>query len=131
VSAATIGLIPICRITLRQLAERMDVALDRLDVRKRRSFDGQQLMPHRHEVLAHDVQARMRHEMMDVGDAAGDRVLDRDHADIGVTGRDGRKAVLERWHKAWPPRPDRLRGSPSASLAPARLGTRTFLGLIM
>ena len=40
------------------------------------------------EVLADDVQARARQQVVDVGDAAGDRVLDRDHA----PGRRGRRA---------------------------------------
>ena len=33
--------------------------------------------------------------MMDVGDAAGDRVLDRDHAEIGLARGDRGKRVLE------------------------------------
>ena len=33
--------------------------------------------------------------MMDVGDAAGDRILDRDHAEIGLARGDRRQRVLE------------------------------------
>ena len=33
--------------------------------------------------------------MVDVGDAPGERVLDRDHAEIGLAGGDRLKAVLE------------------------------------
>ena len=69
---------------LAALAERMDVALDRLDVVELGAFDAEQLVLHRHEMLGDDVQLRIRHQMMDVGDAAGDRVLDRDHAEVGV-----------------------------------------------
>ena len=66
---------------LAALAERMDVAFHRLDVLERRALHRQQLVAHRHEMLGDDVQAGMRHQMMDVGDAAGDRVLDRDHGE--------------------------------------------------
>ena len=41
-------------------------------------------MMDRQEPLADDVQAGLRQQMMDVGDAAGDRVLDRDHAEVGL-----------------------------------------------
>ena len=33
--------------------------------------------------------------MMDVGDAAGDRVLDRDHAELGLAGSERAEAILE------------------------------------
>ena len=36
-------------------------------------------MVHPLKMLANDVQTAMRHQMMDVGDASRDRVLDRDH----------------------------------------------------
>ena len=36
-----------------------------------------------------------RHQVVDVGDAAGDRILDRDHAEIGLAGDKRRKAILE------------------------------------
>jgi hypothetical protein len=34
-------------------------------------------------VLTDDVPAGMRHQVMNVGDATGDRVLNRDHAEFG------------------------------------------------
>jgi hypothetical protein len=37
----------------------------------------------------------MRQQMMDVGDAAGDRILDRDHAEIGFARGDRGQRVLE------------------------------------
>ena len=43
----------------------------------------------RQKGLADDVQPRGRQQVVDVGDAAGDRILDRDHAEI-------RRAVLQR-----------------------------------
>ena len=45
----------------------------------------QQVMVHPLIMLADDVQARVGQQVMDVGDAAGDRVLDRDHRQAGET----------------------------------------------
>jgi hypothetical protein len=45
--------------------------------------------------LADDMQARLRQQMVDVGDAAGDRVLDRDHAQIGLARGDRGQRILE------------------------------------
>jgi len=70
------------------LAERVDMALDRLDVLEPCPFRRQQLVPHRHEMLGNDMEARIRHQMVDVGDAAGDRILDRDHAELRLAGGD-------------------------------------------
>jgi hypothetical protein len=50
----------------------MNVTFDGPDILQGRAFGGQQLMPDRHEVLGHDMQFRVRHQMMDIGDAAGD-----------------------------------------------------------
>ena len=49
----------------------------------------------RQEMLADDVQLRMRQQVMDIGDASGDRVLDRDHAELGFALLDRRECVLE------------------------------------
>src|SRR5208282_5960606 len=65
------------------LAERVDVAVDGLQVFDPRARGGEQLEMDRQEGLADDVQARGGQERMNVGDATGDRVLDRDHAEIG------------------------------------------------
>jgi len=46
-------------------------------------------------VLADDVQVGVRQQVVDVGDAAGDRVLDRDHAELGLARRYRGKRVLE------------------------------------
>ena len=77
---------------LAALAERLDVAVDGLDGRERRAFHRHQLVADRQEVLADDVQPRRRHQVMDVGDAAGHRILDRDHAEIGLAGGIAAKA---------------------------------------
>ena len=55
----------------------------------------QQLKMDRQEGLADDVQARGRQQIVDVGDAAGDRVLDRDHAEVGRAVLQRRERVLE------------------------------------
>ena len=80
---------------LATLAQRMDVTLDGLDAVERCAPGRHQLVAHRHEVLGHDVQAGMRHQVMNVGDPAGHRVLDRDHAERGMAGADSRECVLE------------------------------------
>ena len=49
-----------------------------------RALRRHQLIADRQEPFGDDVQARGRHQMMDVGDAAGDRILDRDHAESDV-----------------------------------------------
>ena len=46
-------------------------------------------------MLSDDVQAGLRHQMMDIGHAPGDRILDRDHAERGLARGDGGKCVLE------------------------------------
>ena len=56
------------------------MAVDRLQLASLRR-QRHQLMAHAQEMLADDVQAGIRQQMMDVGDAAGDRVLDRDHGE--------------------------------------------------
>jgi hypothetical protein len=40
---------------------------------------GQKLVANPQEVLADDMQVRIRHQMVDIGDPSGDRVLHRDH----------------------------------------------------
>ena len=77
------------------LAERMNVALDRLDIGKLGAARRHQLMPDRQEPFADDEQAGRRQQMMNVGDASGDRILDRDHAEFGLAGRDRGQRVLE------------------------------------
>lgn len=54
-----------------------------------------QLEANRHEIFADDMQARFRQEVMDVGDASGNRVLDRDHGEIGLAVFHRQESVLE------------------------------------
>jgi len=77
------------------LPERVDVAFDGLDIAKLRAARRHQLMADRQEPFADDEQAGLRQQMMDIGDAAGDRVLDRDHAEICFAGRDRGERVLK------------------------------------
>jgi len=80
---------------LAALAERVHMALNRLDVLECRALHRQQLVTYRHEMLGDDMQPGSGHQMMDVGDPAGDRILDRNHAEIGVARGEGKKTLLE------------------------------------
>ncbi len=71
------------------------MAFDRLDAVQRRALRRHQLMLHRQKPFGDDVQARARHQVVDVGDSAGDRVLDQDHAECGFAAGDGREGILE------------------------------------
>ena len=53
-------------------------------------------MVHALKMLADDVEARIRQQVMDVGDAAGDRILDRQHGQRGAAVAHRRDRVLER-----------------------------------
>ena len=55
-----------------------------------------QLVAHAQEMLADDVEVGARQQVMDIGDAARNRVLDRDHGVAHLTAVYGRKRVLER-----------------------------------
>ncbi len=61
---------------------------------------------------------------MDVGDPAGDRVVDRDHRQVGLAALDRREDVLERRARPAPPGPGSARGTPGGSWPPARPGRR-------
>ena len=52
-------------------------------------------MPHALKALTDDVQLGIGQQMMNVGDAPGDRVFDRDHRESGAAFADGREGVLE------------------------------------
>ncbi len=67
----------------------------RLDVLEPRAGHRHELEVDRQKMLADDVKARSREQMMDVGDAAGHRILDRDHGQVGLAPLDRGEAVLE------------------------------------
>ena len=96
-----------------------------LSVVERRALRRQQLVVHRQEMLADDVQARVRHQMMDVGDAAGDRILDRDHAELGLARCAPPRRRPRRSRRAAARSPDRPRGRRGANWRPARPGMRS------
>ena len=50
---------------------------------------------HRLEMLADDVKPGIRHEMVDIGDPAGDRVLDWNHSERRFTLADRGESILE------------------------------------
>ena len=77
------------------LAERLDMALRRADLGQPGALHADQLVMHRQEMFADDVHVGFRQDVVDVGDAAGRRVLDRNHAEVAGAGGQCRKAVLE------------------------------------
>ena len=63
---------------------------------QRRAGRRHQLVAHAQEVLADDVEIGVGQQVMDVGDAAGDRVLDRDHGEARLARLHRLQRVLER-----------------------------------
>ena len=112
------------------LAERHDVALDRFDLGEPHALERQQLVADRQEPLGDDVEARDRHQVMDVGDPARHRVLDRDHAEIGLAARHRVERVLEGRARALAPRRDRPRGRRCAEFAPGSPWNTIFSGAL-
>jgi hypothetical protein len=53
------------------------------------------MVVHPLKMLADDMQAAMRHQVMDVGDPAGDRILDRDHRPLRAAVAHGGERLLE------------------------------------
>jgi hypothetical protein len=80
---------------LAALAERVHVARHALDRVELRAWHRQQLVAHPQEVLADDVQVRIGHQMVDVGDPSRHRVLDRDHGIGDVARRHRGEGLLE------------------------------------
>ncbi len=77
------------------LAERHHVALHGLDRFQGRASWRHQLIADRQKPFGDDVQAGGRHQVVDVGDAPRDRILDRDHAKVDVAGDKRGKAIFE------------------------------------
>jgi hypothetical protein len=77
------------------LPERVHMAFDRPDGLQRRAFRRHQLMLHRKKPLGHDMQPRARHQMMDVSDPPGHRIVDRDHGERGTSVAHRGEGVLE------------------------------------
>jgi hypothetical protein len=77
------------------LVERVHVAAHGLDGLERGALRRQQLMVHPLEMFADDVEPGLRQQMMDIGDAAGDRVLHRQHREPRAALAHGGDGVLE------------------------------------
>ncbi len=82
-------------VTRAALAERVDVAFDRLDGLDARPLRRHQLVLHRQKPLADDMQARFGHQMVDVRHPAGHRIVDRDHGKRSPPGPHRSQRVLE------------------------------------
>ena len=78
------------------LVQRLDVRVHRPDVLEPGARHRQQMVVHPLKMLADDVQAAMRHQVVDVGDPSGDRVLDRDHRQLGAALAHRGERILER-----------------------------------
>ena len=83
------------RDDLPALPERVNVAVDAAQILDLRALDAEQVKMDRQEIFADDVQAGTGQEMMDVGDPASQRILDRDHAKFRAALGDGGEGVLE------------------------------------
>jgi hypothetical protein len=73
----------------------MDMAVDGADFLAGHAGQHHQLEADRHEIFADDMQPRFRQEVMDIGDASGDRVLDRDHRQVRIAVFERLEGVLE------------------------------------
>ncbi len=73
----------------------MDMAVHGADFVVLHARQYHQLEADRHEIFTDDMQPRFRQEGMDVGHAPGDRVLDRDHRQIGFAAFERLEGVLE------------------------------------
>ena len=71
------------------------MAFHGLDVGQFGAARRHELMVDRFEPFADNEQAGLRQQMMDVGDTAGHRVLDRDHAEIGLARADRGERVFK------------------------------------
>ena len=87
---------PVLADDLAALPQRVDVAVHGADRVQARPGHPHQAEPDPQEVLPDDVQPGVGQEVVDVRDPAGDRVVDRDHRQSGLTGLDGGEDVLER-----------------------------------
>ena len=125
VSPATTALRPSARMALRHWPSAWMWLSTVLTVFSDRALQRHQLMMHRHEMLGDDVQPRMRHQMMNVGDAAGDRILDRDHRQIGACRSAPRQRRPRTSRTASACGPDRPAGRRGRNWRPARPGRRS------
>jgi hypothetical protein len=77
------------------LRERLHVAAHHLEAVERRPLGRKQLVVHALEVLADDMQAGLRQEVVDVSDPPGAGILDRNHRQLGPAVAHRGEGVLE------------------------------------
>ncbi len=77
------------------LGQRLDVALHRLDGLQRGARQRHQAVLDPLEVLGHDLELGVRQQAVQVGDPAGDRVLDRDDGQLRLAGLDRAHGRIE------------------------------------
>ena len=77
------------------LAEGVNVAVHGLEPVDRGPVRSEQLVLHVLEMLGDDEQAGFRQQVMDIGNPARQRVLDRDHRPSNAAGRDRLERLLE------------------------------------
>ncbi len=80
---------------LAALTERHDVAVHGLEALHPGARQRQQLVAHPLEMLGDDIEARVRQQMVDVGDASRHRILDGDHGELRLAGLHRGKRILE------------------------------------
>jgi len=71
------------------------VAVHRLQLGKLDAGQREELVAHPLEMLGDDIEARVRQEVMNIGDAARHGILDGDHGELGLAALHGGKRVLE------------------------------------
>ena len=124
VSASGTGAKPSLRSVLRHCPSACVWRQRLLDREQRGVRQRHQLMAHAQEMLADDVQSRVRQQVMDVRHPPGHRVLDRDHGVAGVATLHRRQRILERGAGDRLADPETPRGTPGASWHRARPGRR-------
>ncbi len=101
IAGRTRGIVPVLRDPfhvaddLAALAECGGLAHHGADVFELRALHAQQLMADAQEMFADDIEARFGQQVMDIGDAAVQRILHRNDAEIGIAGAHRFHRVLE------------------------------------
>ena len=114
--AAIDGLQPMLADELPALPERHVERLHRLDVLERRALHSEQVHLDAQIMLAGDEEAGFGQQVVDVGDAAVERIFDRHDAMVGLAAFDGGERILEgRARHRFAARKQRMRGGMAES----------------
>ena len=127
VSASTIAFNPSSRTNVAALAKRHGVAVNRLDRLKRGTLWRHELMLDAQKVFANDVKTGVRHQVVHVGNASGQRVFDGDHGERCVALRSRRRTRPRKSGRARPRGPEKFPYTPNESKPRAPLGMRYLL----